>query len=235
MRVITIRHDKSSNNLLLEESIEKYNALRSHDPDITSQCESNCKKLAQLLKEYDFNIDKFYCSGHLRALKTMSYIANEYNPDLPQEYFPEIYELGGIYLDKKGMAGLNKAEILKQFPKVIIPDSIDISEGWYNKDHKETNEEFKARVKKAIHILKDMASKIEVKEETNDDNNNIYHHQYTICLISHNAFLNAFYSLLCSSEYLIDNHSFSHSNLGVSSFIINHKREIAIEFINFTI
>lgn len=227
MRVITIRHDKSINNILIEKEVEQYNKFRSHDPDITPQCGTNCNKIAQFLKDNDFNIEKFYCSGHLRALKTMSYIANEYDSDLPQEYFPEIFERGGIFLNNKGLPGLNKAEMQKQFPKIVIPDSIDITEGWYNKDHKESNEEFKERVKKAITIIKEMTSKVEVKDEKEK--------LHTICIVTHNTFLNGFYSLLCSSDYLIDNHSLSHSNLGISSFTISKKKEIAIEFVNYTI
>ena len=39
MRIITIRHDKSQNNILLEQSYQLYLEKRSNDPDIAEGAE----------------------------------------------------------------------------------------------------------------------------------------------------------------------------------------------------
>ena len=221
MRVITIRHDKSKNNSLLEQSYQLYLEQRSNDPDIMDGADIRCKQVGTYLKENNILIHKFYSSCHLRALKTMSYIADAYDENIPREYFPEIHERGGIYLENKGYPGLNETQVKEMFPKVIIPDDVDITHGWYKKEFRETPEECKERAKLAIKKLKEMAMNCE------QDN-------YTICLISHENFLNAFYSLLNGHEYLSENLSFGHNNLGMSSFTIDKQGKIKIDFINFS-
>ena len=219
MRIITIRHDKSMNNLLLEQSVELYEEKRSNDPDIATGGEERCRNVGRFLREKGIKIDKFYCSLHLRALKTMNYIAEEYNPEVPREYFPEIHEKGGIFLGNKGYPGLGLKEVKEKFPKVIIPDEEAIKDGWYKNEHRENDADFKERVKKAIAKIKELSANCD------DD--------YTICCISHETFLNAFYSLLGSKDFQSEYLNFGHSNLALSSFTIDKKKNVTIDFINF--
>lgn len=220
MRIITIRHDKSQNNALVEQSFQLYLEKRSNDPDICEGAKERCQKVGKYLKENNIKINKFYSSLHLRALKTMNYIAEEYNPEIPMEYFPYIFERGGIYLGEKGYPGLNQEKVNEMFPKVIIPEDVDITNGWYQCQHKETLEECKERTKKCIAKLKEMAEK-------HDDD-------YTICLISHENFLNGFYSFLSSFDFTADSISYGHDNLALSSFSIDKNKKINIDFINFS-
>ena len=88
MRIITIRHDKSQNNALVEQSFQLYLEKRSNDPDICEGAKERCQKVGKYLRENNIKINKFYSSLHLRTLKTMNYIAEEYNPEIPMEYFP---------------------------------------------------------------------------------------------------------------------------------------------------
>jgi broad specificity phosphatase PhoE len=223
MRIIFIRHEKSINNELAEKSYELYLKERSNDPDISSQGQEKCELIGKFLKENNIKINKFYSSLHLRALKTMKFIANAYDPDklINRECFYEIHEKGGIYYEEKGFPGMNKEKILNLFPEFILKDEYDIKDGWYKSDKKETNEEFKQRVKKVINILKEMA----IKE--NED--------YTICCITHALFLNGFFSLLNGSDFYNENLSFNSENLNMSSITINKDKKINIDFINFSI
>ena len=220
MRIISIRHCKSRNNELMEEDYRKYLKERSSDPDIGKGEEERCKRLGKFLKENNIRIDKFYSSLHLRTLKTMTNIVKEYNEKIPKEAFLEIHEVGGIYLEKKGFPGLNLEEIKKNFPDIIIPNDIDISKGWYLCEHKETFEEAKNRTKNVINKLKEMAVNCE------DDN-------YTICLITHEDFSNGFYSLLNGTDYMNSNLNFGNENLALSSFTIDKKKNVKIDFLNF--
>ena len=57
MRIITIRHDKSQNNILLEQSYQLYLEKRSNDPDIAEGAEERCKKVGEYLKENNIKIN----------------------------------------------------------------------------------------------------------------------------------------------------------------------------------
>jgi len=223
MRILLIRHEKSINNELIEKSYDLYLKQRNNDPDISKEGQERCELLGKFLKDNNIKINKFYSSLHLRTLKTMTYISNIYDPNkkIPRECFYEIFEMGGIYLNEKGYPGMNKEKILNLFPDLIIKDEYDIKDGWYKSDKKESNEEFKQRVKKVINLLKEMA----IKE--NED--------YTICCITHALFLNTFFSLLNGIDFYNENISFNVENLSISSLTINKDKKLNIDFINFSI
>lgn len=222
MRFISIRHGETQNNVLQNQSQELYLKNRSEDTDLAPDGPEKCKKIGQFLKNNNIRIDKFYCSLQKRALKTMTYISNEYNPNIPKEAILELHEYGGIFLDEKGYPGLTDKEIKKQFPNVILPKDVDLSKGWYMKDHKETENEFRERLKSVINMFKTMAQNNEMGED------------YTVCFISHRDFLNGFYSLINNSNFVVNNQlTISHDNLCISSFDITKDRKININYINF--
>ena len=221
MRFIAIRHGKTENNDLQEKSYELYLKNRSMDPELCKDAKEQCEFVGNFLRTQKVRIDKFYCSCHKRAFKTLNYIANVYNKEIPRECLPIIHEMGGIFMGDKGYPGLTEKEMKEMFPEVKIPEGVDFSKGWYNKEYKETEEEFRNRVKEAIKIFKDMA------QNSEDEN-------YTICFITHHDFLDGLMSLLNSSNFTVKNQlSISHDNLCISSFRIDKKRNVTIDYINF--
>ena len=142
------------------------------------------------MKKYNIHIDKFLCSCHKRAIKTLNYISNIYDSKIPKECVPSLHEYKGIYLNGKAYPGMNDKEIKELCPDIKLPENIDLSKGWYQKDHMETEEEFKIRLKEVINMFKAMAQ--------NNENEN-----YTICFISHNDFLNGFFSMLNNSSFVL--------------------------------
>lgn len=119
-----------------------------------------------------------------------SYQQVEEHPTLQSEVFPSVHEYGGVYIKDKTFPGMNDKQIKSLFPNVIIPDDIDLSQGWWKSERKETEEEFKVRVKSVFIKLKEMAVKVE------DD--------YAVCLVSHGLFLNALFSLMANVDYLTE-------------------------------
>lgn len=229
MKFITIRHDKSENNEFLEKNPKEYLHLRKLDPDLFPEGKLRCEKLAQYFLQEGIKIDKFYCSLHLRAIKTMTYIADTYDKDkkIPRECFLNIYELGGNYQGKKGYPGLTQNEINQQFPELIIPENVDIKNGWYKNENKETDEEFILRVKNVIEELKLMAKNCEGNDKEGEG--------YTVCLITHVHFLNGLYSLLMKPDCVFTpkkKEGIHHDNLGISSFDIDKEGKVTINYIN---
>jgi hypothetical protein len=129
----------------------------------------------------------------------MNIISSSFNnhtkrdPPVSEEIIVDIHEYGGVYQKDKIYPGMNKTEITELFPNVIIPDSVDISKGWWKGDTKESEESFKDRVKRVLIKLKEMATSCE--------------EDYTICIISHGLFLNAFFSLLTNVDYLVESNN----------------------------
>lgn len=260
MRIIVIRHAQSSNNVLSEISYDIYANGRTEDPMITEKGEEEAIVIGRFLKNNNFKIDKcmqkwlfvysitipniitnitlVFSSASQRSLLTMNIIANVYNKETPKELFLEIHEFGGVYKGVDGMPGMNADEIKAKVPEIIIPNEDSLMFGWWKSDTKETEEAFKDRVKKAINKLKDLAK---VSEE-----------DYTVCIITHGLFMNAFFSSMLGCELLVDSKNllinfnlnftinslildlnFGFKNLSISSVTISQKKEIKLEFLNF--
>ena len=129
--------------------------------------------------------------------------------------------VAGAYYSARPAAGLTEKEIKELCPDIKLPEKIDLSKGWYNKDHRETEEEFRKRVKEVINMFKEMAQNC--KEEN-----------YTVCFIGHNDFLDGFFSMLNNSNFVVNNQlNISHDNLCFSSFDIDKNRKVTINYINF--
>lgn len=120
---------------------------------------------------------------------TTDIIQNIYDEKIPVELFVECHEFGGIYLEEKGFPGMNGEEIKSLMKNITISQEYDLSKGWWLSENKETEEAFKERVKKVFAKLKTIAA---ANEE-----------DYTICIITHNLFLNAFFTILINAEFLV--------------------------------
>jgi broad specificity phosphatase PhoE len=221
MKFIVIRHGKTTNNYWQEISYEDYIKNRNQDPDLCEEVKEQCEFVGNFLKSNKIRINKFLCSCQRRAIKTLNYISNVYDKSVPKECIPSLHEYKGIYLNDKVYPGMTEKEIKELCPDIKLPENMDLSKGWYDKDHKETEEEFKKRLKEVINMFKEMAQNCE------DEN-------YTVCFISHNDFLNGFFSMLNNVSFVVNNQlNISHDNLCLSSFVIDKNRKVTINYINF--
>ena len=221
MKFIAIRHGKTTNNYWQEISYEDYIKNRNQDPDLCEEVKEQCEFVGNFLKSNKIRINKFLCSCQRRAIKTLNYISNVYDKSVPKECIPSLHEYKGIFLNDKVYPGMTEKEIKELCPDIKLPENMDLSKGWYDKDHKETEEEFKKRLKEVINMFKEMAQNCE------DEN-------YTVCFISHNDFLNGFFSMLNNTSFVVNNQlNISHDNLCLSSFVIDKNRKVTINYINF--
>ena len=221
MKFIVIRHGKTTNNYWQEISYEDYIKNRNQDPDLCEEMKEQCEFVGNFLKSNKIRINKFLCSCQRRAIKTLNYISNVYDKSVPKECIPSLHEYKGIFLNDKVYPGMTEKEIKELCPDIKLPENMDLSKGWYDKDHKETEEEFKKRLKEVINMFKEMAQNCE------DEN-------YTVCFISHNDFLNGFFSMLNNASFVVNNQlNISHDNLCLSSFVIDKNRKVTINYINF--
>ena len=221
MKFIVIRHGKTTNNYWQEISYEDYIKNRNQDPDLCEEVKEQCEFVGKFLKSNKIRINKFLCSCQRRAIKTLNYISNVYDKSVPKECIPSLHEYKGIFLNDKVYPGMTEKEIKELCPDIKLPENMDLSKGWYDKDHKETEEEFKKRLKEVINMFKEMAQNCE------DEN-------YTVCFISHNDFLNGFFSMLNNASFVVNNQlNISHDNLCLSSFVIDKNRKVTINYINF--
>ena len=221
MKFIVIRHGKTTNNYWQEISYEDYIKNRNQDPDLCEEVKEQCEFVGNFLKSNKIRINKFLCSCQRRAIKTLNYISNVYDKSVPKECIPSLHEYKGIFLNDKVYPGMTEKEIKELCPDIKLPENMDLSKGWYDKDHKETEDEFKKRLKEVINMFKEMAQNCE------DEN-------YTVCFISHNDFLNGFFSMLNNASFVVNNQlNISHDNLCLSSFVIDKNRKVTINYINF--
>ena len=221
MKFIVIRHGKTTNNYWQEISYEDYIKNRNQDPDLCEEVKEQCEFVGNFLKSNKIRINKFLCSCQRRAIETLNYISNVYDKSVQKECIPSLHEYKGIYLNDKVYPGMTEKEIKELCPDIKLPENMDLSKGWYDKDHKETEEEFKKRLKEVINMFKEMAQNCE------DEN-------YTVCFISHNDFLNGFFSMLNNASFVVNNQlNISHDNLCLSSFVIDKNRKVTINYINF--
>ena len=221
MKFIVIRHGKTTNNYWQEISYEDYIKNRNQDPDLCEEVKEQCEFVGNFLKSNKIRINKFLCSCQRRAIKTLYYISNVYDKSVPKECIPSLHEYKGIFLNDKVYPGMTEKEIKELCPDIKLPENMDLSKGWYDKDHKETEEEFKKRLKEVINMFKEMAQNCE------DEN-------YTVCFISHNDFLNGFFSMLNNVSFVVNNQlNISHDNLCLSSFVFDKNRKVTINYINF--
>ncbi len=149
MELFLIRHGESSNNALESRLGEAYPRQRSQDPELTEKGEQQAACTAAFLARgghlYPAEreairpfVDQLYCSPMIRALHTAQFIGRVLG--LRPEVWPEIHEVGGIYLDqgdeKVGFPGQTRSQILQRFPEAALPPQINEA-GWWNRGFEE--------------------------------------------------------------------------------------------------
>jgi broad specificity phosphatase PhoE len=120
----------------------------------------------------------------------MDIITKVYNPETPIELMVDLHEYGGCHIDDTGRPGMTDKHILELVPRVTIPSDVDLSNGWWKSDNKETEEEFKQRIRRVAQKLRDLAG-------SSDED-------YTVCIVSHALFMNSFFTSLIASEFLVE-------------------------------
>ena len=146
MELYFIRHAQSLNNALYYSTGSEVG--RSDDPGLTEMGYRQADFLAgHILKgnpgggiadhPVGFNLTHIYCSLMVRAVSTGIAIARLVNlPLLGWEY---IHECGGIYLDDPvtgrpvGGAGKPRDYFEKNFPELVLPESVNGSGWWANR------------------------------------------------------------------------------------------------------
>jgi len=156
MQFYFIRHAQSFNNALWIETGSSDG--RSADPELSENGQVQAKLLAKYLstalptipqeKNGDqdhtgFGITHIYSSLMVRALQTGSMLAKALN--LPLVGWKDAHECGGIYQknpeteERIGLPGFGRNDLLRRFPDLVLPDSIDDS-GWWNRPFEEREE-----------------------------------------------------------------------------------------------
>ncbi|OMJ73313.1 hypothetical protein SteCoe_28028 [Stentor coeruleus] len=144
MKIYLIRHGKSTNNEISRSDPIIHSELRVKDPGLSPNGISQAQTLIEYLR--NIPLDKVVSSPMLRSLQTTAYGLVPLG--IQVEILPYLYEKGGIFYKNQVFPGMNKNEILELFPNYNteqIPEN-----GYYFKDHIETDIEFLERVQGII-------------------------------------------------------------------------------------
>lgn len=148
MKLFIIRHAQSANNFLGEQAAyEEYMARRDPEPPLTELGHQQAQRVAAHLasNEYPerkqegdiqgYALTRLYCSPMLRTLQTAWPISQA--TGLKPEVWCDLHEQGGIFRGNPrngdtiiGYPGLNRKEILAQYPGAIVPDAVS-DQGWW--------------------------------------------------------------------------------------------------------
>lgn len=196
MELYLIRHGQSTNNAIREDD-----ELRVSDPELTEIGQRQAKHLATYFAEamnpdeyrgfsadaperespLPYKFTHLYCSAMRRALQTMQPIATALN--IKPEILVDAHEIGGIFLEKDGVAtgygGMTRAEIMRDFPNVVIPDLVTDT-GWYKAE--QGIEDYSMAMGRAIKLAYEMYKRGK-KEETRDE---------SVAIVAHAGFISFF-------------------------------------------
>ena len=170
MRVYLIRHGQSENNYA-----EHTDTPRVEDPALTPVGFEQAQSLADyMLTNRDpypvfepsatdfsgnFGFTQLYVSPMIRALQTVQPLATA--AGIRPQVWIDLHEIGGIWLERgpdeyEGLAGLNRLQIMRDFPGYVVPDSIG-DNGWWNCRERETRAECDVRAMLVAQRLQQMA------------------------------------------------------------------------------
>jgi 2,3-bisphosphoglycerate-dependent phosphoglycerate mutase len=164
MLLYLIRHAQSANNDLYARTGDSVGRLA--DPPLTEIGHRQAQLLAHhlsarsldndpppnLIGKYadrhdrlGYGLTHLYCSLMTRAIQTAGYIAAA--TGLPLVAWPEIHERGGLHEwdeasgEDVGVAGPGRAHFTREYPHLILPDTLDDT-GWWNRPYETVEESF---------------------------------------------------------------------------------------------
>lgn len=232
MELFIIRHGQSTNNALADFS------QRVCDPHLTDLGQRQAQIVAQHLAGgvhleqtvgtfeeetaskavTGYGITKLYCSAMRRALQTAQPIGQALG--LAPEVWQDIHEVGGIHLehaDERGVVGypgLTRAEILAEFPNVVLPDSVT-EKGWW--DVRNGREDWPTCQGRAIRVAKQLWAWAERDER--------------IAIVSHAAFVDALIKALLN---VLPGNGLMiyHFNTALTRFDFLEDKQLRLRYIN---
>jgi 2,3-bisphosphoglycerate-dependent phosphoglycerate mutase len=133
MQFYLIRHGQSVNNLLYATTGSSNG--RDCDPELTALGSQQAELLAEYMYQEEFHLNHLYTSLMVRAVSTGTVVADRLG--LPLIAWPDLYEEGGIYLtdaegNRIGQPGKDRSYFEKNYPRLVLPESLDAS-GWWNR------------------------------------------------------------------------------------------------------
>jgi 2,3-bisphosphoglycerate-dependent phosphoglycerate mutase len=194
MQFYFIRHAQSENNVLWEQTGSSQG--RSSDPELTTTGRQQADQLAQFLSHkpagqsanrWDpqnragFGLSHLYTSLMVRAVATAIPLARALK--LPLHAWPDVHEIGGIYLDDEqgkplGLAGKDRGYFAQNYPDLQLGDEVNDT-GWWNRDY----EPDEAALPRAHRVMDRLL-------ERHADSQDL------VGLVSHGGFYNALLSVL---------------------------------------
>ena len=233
MELYIIRHAQSYNNALADQR------ERVADPPITDLGQQQAEAVAKyvqdgmnfdlisdqanaeethLAERHGLGLTHLYCSAMRRSLQTASYIAK--TTGLTLHLWKEIHEHGGVYLDHRdgrgiiGYPGLNRAEILEQFPGTALTDDVT-ADGWWVGGMEDITSAY-GRAARVTEQLYEMAEE---------------HRNERIGIVSHGTFIDALIKALFNQ--LPTRHVwYAHYNTGITRVDFQPNRMLLVRYIN---
>ncbi len=223
MEIYFIRHAQSTNNHLFETTGSTLG--RSADPDLSRVGHDQLSRLhryfraeKEWLERQGFERIEIWSSPMIRAIRTAQSISEAVQ--IPIQLHPEIYEVGGIYLEdaetgaKVGHTGLKSGDARAIFPSLQLPDWVS-SQGWWNRPH-ESWEEAVMRGNRVADQLR----------------GEWFNFQSALVLVSHNAFFQCFLRGLLQQNWSREIW-FQLNNASVSRCSIFENGRVDVTAINF--
>jgi len=195
MKLLFVRHGQSENNAIWADRQSREGRIA--DPSITEIGMQQMVYTAQFIDSYLFSeltenasgadrptFDRVYlfCSLMERSIQSAEIIAQRLK--LPLLGHLDIHENGGLYEhdpvtdEPIGISGMSKKEFKKKYPKLVLPEGMNVS-GWWNRAY-ETREIREVRASRLIAELK----------------NNYTAGNNCLIFVSHGGFYNTFLQCL---------------------------------------
>lgn len=224
--LILIRHAESTNNILSRKSASHEELIFDSDCDLSNYGFMQAKQLNSTIKVRggywpDLATEKWlvYCSPMLRCLRTATVALD----GIDKQVFvnKHLHEAGGCFskgVDGEivGVSGRTTDEIKNIFPNVVCDTGME--NGWYDRDHKETRDEFHARVSCITEWLWDNVTTTHQKQTQPYDGSPTN----GIVLVAHGNVLSRILGdLLSIKERDVMDNLFLHLNTGVSHLTLH--------------
>lgn len=141
MKIYVIRHGQSTHNA-------NQDVPHNPDPPLTKLGRQQAALTAAALQDARLGVTALYASPQRRALETVA--ALQAALDLPAHILPDICEVGGL----REHSGLCRADILREWPGVILDERITERGWWTGGTSDEEEAVFYRRAAQAVSLLR---------------------------------------------------------------------------------